>query len=62
MMSLSRTLGQALDIFLHGPESAHKNGILKTYSHTSIPIQPRTLLKKKKKKKPTQLTKLDAFV
>ena len=37
--------GQALDIFLHGPESAHKNGILKTFTHTSIPIQPRTLLK-----------------
>ena len=54
--------GQALDIFLHGPESAHKNGILKTYTHTSIPIQPRTLLKTKKKKKKTQLTKLDAFV
>ena len=35
--------GQALDIFLHGPESAHKNGILKTFSHTSFPIQPRTL-------------------
>ena len=37
--------GQALDIFLHGPESAHKNGILKTFTHTSIPFQPRTLLK-----------------
>ena len=30
--------GQALDIFLHGPESAHKNGIVKTFTHTSIPI------------------------
>ena len=38
--------GQALDIFLHGPESAHKNGIGKTFTHTSIPIHPRTLLKK----------------
>ena len=28
--------GQALDIFLHGPESAHKNGILKTFTHRSI--------------------------
>ena len=28
--------GQALDIFLHGPESAHKNGILKTFTNTSI--------------------------
>ena len=43
--------GQALDIFLHGPESAHKNGILKTFTHSSIPIQSYTLLKKKKKKK-----------
>ena len=37
--------GQALDIFLHAPESAHKNGIVKTFTHTSIPIQPCTLLK-----------------
>ena len=44
--------GQALDILLHGPESAHKNGIVKTFIHTSIPIHtPCTLLKKKKKKK-----------
>ena len=38
--------GQALDIFLHGPESAHKNGIGKTFTHTSIPIHPCTLLNK----------------
>ena len=37
--------GQALDIFLHGPESARKNGIVKTFTHSSIPIHPRTLLK-----------------
>ncbi len=43
--------GQALDIFLHGPESARKNGIVKTFTHTSIPIHPSTLLKKKRKKK-----------
>ena len=36
--------GQALDIFLNGPESAHKNGIVKTFTHTSIPIRPCTLL------------------
>ena len=30
--------GQALDIFLHGPVSARKNGILKSFTHTSIPI------------------------
>ena len=41
--------GHTLDIFLHGPESAHKNGILKTFTHTSIPKHPRTLLKKKTK-------------
>ena len=40
--------GQALDIFLHGPESAHKNGIGKTFTHTSIPIHPCTLQKKRK--------------
>ena len=43
--------GQALDIFLHGPESAHKNGFLKTFTHTSIPIHPCTLLKNKSKQK-----------
>ena len=57
--------GQALDIFLHGPKSARKNGIVKTFTHTSIPIHPWTLLKKQtnkhtKKQKP-QLTK-HAFV
>ena len=43
--------GQALDIFLHGPESAHKNDIAKIFTHTSNPIHPCTLPKKKKKKK-----------
>ena len=42
--------GQALDIFLHGPESTHKNGIVKTFTHTSIPIHPCTLLKQTKSK------------
>ena len=37
--------GQALDIFLHGPESPHKKGILKTVTHTCIPIHPYTFLK-----------------
>ncbi len=41
--------GQALDIFLHGPESARKNGIVKTFTHTSIPIHPCTLLKQRAK-------------
>ena len=42
--------GQALDIFLHGPESAHKNSIVKTLTHTCIPIHPCTLLKQTKSK------------
>ena len=52
--------GQALDIFLHGPESAHKNGIVKTFTHTSIPIHPCILLtiKKRKKKKKKKNNKL----
>ena len=33
------------DIFLHGPESTHKNRTGKTFTHTCIPIQPCTLLK-----------------
>ena len=41
--------GQALDIFLHSPESARKNGMVKTFTHTSIPIHPCTLLKQRAK-------------
>ena len=41
--------GQALDIFLHGPESARKNGMVKTFTHTSIPIHTCTLLKQRAK-------------
>ena len=41
--------GQALDIFPHGPESAHKNGIVKTYTYTSIPTHPCTHLKEERK-------------
>ena len=40
--------GQALDILLHGPESAHKNGIVKTFTHRSIPVRPCTHLKEEK--------------
>ena len=29
-------VGQALDIFLHGPESVQKNGIVKTNIHSHI--------------------------
>ena len=42
--------GQALDIFRHVPESTHKNGIVKTFTDTSIPTQPYTLLKETKNK------------
>ena len=51
--------GQALDICLHGPESARKNGMVKIFTHTSIPIHPCTLLKQRAN---PQLTKHDAFV
>ena len=50
--------GQALDIFLHGPESAHKNGVVKTFTHTSIPIHPCTLIKKKEEKKKKKKSKM----
>ena len=49
-------VGQALDIFLHGPESAHKNGIVKTFTHTSIPIHPCTLLNYQRAKHSTHQT------
>ena len=39
--------GQALDIFL---QSAHKNSIAKTFTHTSIPIRPCTLITQTKSK------------
>ena len=63
-VSIADIGGQALDIFLHGPESAYKNGIPKAFTHTSIPTHPCTLLKKreKKEKENAQLTKHDAFV
>ena len=37
--------GKALNIFFHGPNCAHKNGTVKTFTHTSIPILSCTLLK-----------------
>ena len=55
---------QALDIVLHGPESAHRYSIVKTFTHTSIPIHPYTFLKKRQKQQQqnAQLTKHDTFV
>ena len=44
-------------------ESALKNGIIKTFTHTAIPIHPCTLLKNGKNNKANaQLTEHDAFV
>ena len=42
--------GQALDIFLHGPESAHKNGIGNTNIHSHINSHPATNTPKTKRK------------
>ena len=53
--------GQALDIVLHGPESALKNGIVKTFTHTSIPMHtPKK--RQKQHQQNAQLTKHDSFV
>ena len=54
--------GQALDIFLHGPESARKNGIVKTFTHTAIPIHPCTLLKQRAKPSTHQTWRLSVVV
>ena len=54
--------GQALDIFLQGPESAYKNGIVKTFTHTSIPIHPCTLLKQTAKPSTHQTRRLRLVV
>ena len=53
--------GQAIDIILHGPESAQKNGIVKTFTHTCIPIHPCTLLKQIKSKTLNSLNMTPAF-
>ena len=48
--------GQAMDIFLHGPDSAHKNGIVKTnirsHMHSHSPMHTA----KAKKEQTPQLT------
>ena len=54
--------GQALDIFLHGPESAHKNGIVKTNIHSNIHSHKPMQTPKTNKQQNPQLTKHDAFV
>ena len=47
---IAEIAGQALDIVLHFPESAHKNGILKTFTHTSFPIHTLTFITQTKSK------------
>ena len=42
--------GHALPILLQGLGSTHKNGMVKTFTHTTIPIHPCTLLKNEKEK------------
>ena len=54
--------GQAIDILLHGPESAQKNDIVKTFTHTSIPIHPCTLLKQRAKSLTHQTSRLRLLV
>ena len=53
--------GQAMDIFLHGPDSAHKNGIVKTFTHTCIPIHTCTHLKQTKSKTFNSLNMTPSF-
>ena len=54
--------GQASDIFLHGPESARKNGIVKTFTHTSFSIHPCTLRKERAKPSTHQTWRLHLVV
>ena len=54
--------GQASDIFLHGPESARKNGIVKTFTHTSFSIHPCTLIKQRAKPSTHQTWRLHLVV
>ena len=52
---------QALDICLHGPESAHKNGIVKINIHSHIHFHPPIHTPKTNKEQNPELTKHDAF-
>ena len=64
-ISLSRTCTRHLsciDIFLHGPESTHKNGIGNTFTHTSILNQPCTLLRQRAKPSTHQTWRLPLVV
>ena len=54
--------GQALDIFLHGPESTYKNGIGKTNIHSHIHSHPPMHTFQTNEEQNRQLTKQDAFV
>ena len=56
---ISDIAGQALDIFLHGPESAHKNGIVKTNIHSHIHSHSPIHTPKRNKEQNPELTKHD---
>ena len=53
---------QALDIFLHGPESAHNNGIVKTNIRSHIHSHSPVRTPKANEEQNPQPTKHDAFV
>ena len=59
---IADTADQALDTFLHGPESTHKNGIWKTFTHTSIPNQSCTRLRQRAKPSTHQTWRLRLVV
>ena len=53
---------QAVEIFLHGPESAHKNGIVKTNIHSHIHSHSPIHTPKRNKKQNPELTQHDDFL
>ena len=53
---------QELDIFLHGPESAHKNGIVKRNIRSHIHSHSYMRTPKGNEEQNPQLAKHDAFV
>ena len=54
--------GEAVEIFLHGPEFAHKNGIVKTNIHSHIHSHSPIHTPKRNKEQYPELTKHDGFV
>ena len=54
--------GQALEILFHGPESTHKNGIVKTNIHLHIYSRSPIHTPKRKEEQNPELTQHDCFV